>query len=84
MKEVLLPSLGADMSEGTIVKWLKAEGDMVNKGDKIAEIETDKTVVEMDAYYTGTLRKIISPEGTLAPVGTVIALIGEKDEPIPT
>ena len=83
MKEVLLPSLGADMSEGTIVKWLKAEGDMVNKGDKIAEIETDKTVVEMDAYYTGILRKIISPEGTLAPVGTVIALVGEKDEPIP-
>ncbi len=49
-KEITMPSMGADMTEGTIVKWLKQEGDKVSKGDKLAEIETDKTVVEMESY----------------------------------
>ena len=61
--EVTMPSMGADMTEGTIVKWLKAEGDAVARGDKLAEIETDKTVVEMEAYANGLLRKIVVAEG---------------------
>ncbi len=56
ISEVTMPSMGADMTEGTIVKWLKAEGDQVNRGDKLAEVETDKTVVEMEAYGEGLLR----------------------------
>ena len=48
-----MPAMGADMTEGTVVKWLKNEGDEVARGDKIAEIETDKTVVEMEAYNAG-------------------------------
>ena len=81
--EVTMPSMGADMTEGTIVKWLKAEGDDVKRGDKIAEIETDKTVVEMEAYNEGLLRKIVVPEGQLVPVGKLIAYIGAADDAVP-
>ena len=81
--EVTMPSMGADMTEGTIVKWLFKEGDDVNKGDKIAEVETDKTVVEMEAYSSGKLRKILIPEGTMVSVGTVIAYIGDENDEIP-
>jgi pyruvate dehydrogenase E2 component (dihydrolipoamide acetyltransferase) len=75
--------MGADMTEGTIAKWLKAEGDAVGRGDKIAEIETDKTVVEMEAYSEGLLRKIVVPEGSMVDVGTVIAFIGDAEDEIP-
>ena len=75
--------MGADMTEGTIAKWLMAEGDSVNRGDKLAEIETDKTVVEMEAYADGLLRKIVVPEGTLVAVGTIIAFIGDADDELP-
>ncbi len=83
ISEVTMPSMGADMTEGTIAKWLMAEGDSVNRGDKLAEIETDKTVVEMEAYANGLLRKIVVPEGTLVAVGTVIAFIGDADDELP-
>ncbi len=81
--EVTMPSMGADMTEGTIVKWLKAEGDSVARGDKLAEIETDKTVVEMEAYSQGLLRKIVVAEGGKVPVGDLIAFIGEADDEVP-
>ncbi|MBT3555156.1 MAG: 2-oxo acid dehydrogenase subunit E2 [Chloroflexi bacterium] len=83
ISEVTMPSMGADMTEGTIAKWLKAEGDSISRGDKIAEIETDKTVVEMEAYAEGLLRKIVVPEGTLVQVGTIIAFIGDPGDDIP-
>lgn len=83
ISEVTMPSMGADMTEGTIAKWLKAEGDAVSRGDKIAEIETDKTVVEMEAYAEGLLRKIVVPEGTMVEVGTIIAFIGDAADEIP-
>jgi pyruvate dehydrogenase E2 component (dihydrolipoamide acetyltransferase) len=75
--------MGADMTEGTIAKWLKAEGDQVSRGDKLAEIETDKTVVEMEAYAEGVLRQITVEEGSLVQVGTVIAYIGDLEDEIP-
>ena len=75
--------MGADMTEGTIAKWLVAEGEKVGRGDKLAEIETDKTVVEMEAYSEGLLRKIIVDEGSLVQVGTVIAYIGDADDDVP-
>lgn len=83
ISEVTMPSMGADMTEGTIVKWLKAEGDQVSRGDKLAEVETDKTVVEMEAYAEGLLRKIVVVEGNLVQVGTVIAFIGDADDEVP-
>lgn len=83
ISEVTMPSMGADMTEGTIVKWLKAEGDQIGRGDKLAEVETDKTVVEMEAYAEGLLRKIVVSEGSLVQVGAVIAFIGDTDDDIP-
>ncbi len=83
ISEVTMPSMGADMTEGTIVKWLKAEGDQIGRGDKLAEVETDKTVVEMEAYAEGLLRKILVSEGSLVQVGAVIAFIGDADDDIP-
>ena len=81
--EITMPSMGADMTEGTVVKWLKSEGDAVQRGDKIAEIETDKTVVEMEVYTEGTLRKIIVDSGTKVPVGELIAFIGDPSDDLP-
>lgn len=78
-----MPAMGADMTEGTVVKWLKSEGDEVARGDIIAEIETDKTVVEMEAYGSGLLRKIVIDEGVKVPVGDLIAYLGDADDAIP-
>ncbi|MEX0761799.1 MAG: dihydrolipoamide acetyltransferase family protein [Dehalococcoidia bacterium] len=83
ISEVTMPSMGADMTEGTIVKWLKSEGDEVKRGEKLAEIETDKTVVEMEAYSDGLLRKIVVAEGEKVPVGELIAYIGGADDEVP-
>ena len=83
ISEVTMPSMGADMTEGTIVKWLKKEGDEVKRGDKLAEIETDKTVVEMECYNDGILKKIIVNEGQAVPVGDLIAYIGDANDEVP-
>ena len=81
--EITMPAMGADMTEGTVVKWLKSEGDEVARGDKLAEIETDKTVVEMEAYNAGILRRIVLGDGTKAPVGSLLAYIGAADDVLP-
>ena len=83
ISEVTMPSMGADMTEGTIVKWLKNEGDEVKRGDKLAEIETDKTVVEMECYNDGILKKIVVQEGQAVPVGDLIAYIGDAGDEVP-
>lgn len=78
--EVTMPQMGADMTEGTLVKWVKQVGDHVERGDVLAEIETDKATVELEAYESGELLKVVVQEGEVAPVGDVIALIGEASE----
>ena len=80
---VVMPQMGFDMQEGTIVRWLKAEGDQVSRGEPIAEIETDKAIVEMEAYASGTLLKTVVGEGETVPVGQTIAVIGAPGEPLP-
>ena len=65
------------MQEGTVVRWLKSEGSEVRVGEPIAEIETDKAVVEFESYASGVLQKILVPEGNTAPVGQPIAILGE-------
>ncbi len=80
---VVMPQMGYDMKEGTVVRWHKREGDSVSRGEIIAEIETDKAVVEMEAYATGVLRKIAVEEGKVVPVGQLIAVIGDAEEEIP-
>ena len=81
-KVLVMPQMGYDMQQGTVVRWIKKEGDLVVRGEPVAEIETDKAVVEMESIGGGVLRKIIAPEGTVAQVGEVIGIIGEPDEDI--
>ena len=80
--EVKLPRLGQGMESGTIVKWLKAEGDQVEKGEPLYELDTDKVTQEVEAEASGVLLKITVPEGE-ADVGTTIAVIGEQGEEVP-
>ncbi len=77
-----MPQMGYDMLEGTVVRWLMTEGSEVNIGDALAEIETDKAVVEFEATEPGLLRKILVAEGATVPVGQVIAIVGDADEDI--
>ena len=77
-----MPQMGYDMEEGTVVRWLSQEGASVTTGQAIAEIETDKAVVEFESTATGILKKIVVPEGTTVPVGQAIAIVGEPDEDI--
>jgi pyruvate dehydrogenase E2 component (dihydrolipoamide acetyltransferase) len=78
-----MPKMGYDMTEGSVAKWVRHEGDAVKRGEIIAEIETDKAVVEMEAEATGVLRKVLVQEGAKVPVGQAIAYIGTADEPNP-
>jgi pyruvate dehydrogenase E2 component (dihydrolipoamide acetyltransferase) len=75
-----MPQMGYDMQEGTVVRWLKSEGAQVELGEAIAEIETDKAVVEFESYAAGVLHYILVTEGTTVPVGQVIAIVGAEDE----
>ncbi len=77
-----MPQMGYDMHEGTLVRWLKSEDSEVSLGEPIAEIETDKAVVEVEATAAGLLRKILAAEGATVPVGEPIAIIGEAGEDI--
>jgi pyruvate dehydrogenase E2 component (dihydrolipoamide acetyltransferase) len=79
--EVKLPRLGQGMESGTIVKWLKAEGDQVEKGEPLYELDTDKVTQEVEAEASGVLLKITVPEGE-ADVGTTIAVIGDQGEDV--
>jgi pyruvate dehydrogenase E2 component (dihydrolipoamide acetyltransferase) len=79
---VIMPKLTDSMEEGVVVKWRKAEGERVESGDVLAEIETDKAVMDLEAFASGTLRKILIPEGTTVPSGTLIGVLGEPDEDI--
>jgi pyruvate dehydrogenase E2 component (dihydrolipoamide acetyltransferase) len=79
MPELVMPRLSDSMEEGTIVRWLKSDGDVVSKGEPIAEIETDKATVMCDADADGTLR-IVAGEGQTVPLGGVIATIGDVTE----
>jgi pyruvate dehydrogenase E2 component (dihydrolipoamide acetyltransferase) len=80
--EVKLPRLGQGMESGTIVKWLKSEGDQVEKGEPLYELDTDKVTQEVEAEVSGVLLKIAVAEGE-APVGQTIAVIGEQGESVP-
>jgi len=83
MKTVEMPKMGDTMEEGKILHWLKREGDTVKKGDMLAEVETDKVNIEIESFFSGTLRKILVNEGESAPIGASIAYIGTPDEPLP-
>lgn len=77
-----MPKLSPTMEEGQLARWLKKEGDKVSMGEPLAEIDTDKATMEMQALSNGVLRKILVQEGESAPLGQPIAIIGEPDEDI--
>jgi pyruvate dehydrogenase E2 component (dihydrolipoamide acetyltransferase) len=80
--KVFMEALSPTMEEGRLVKWLKNEGDAVKSGDVLAEVETDKAVMELAARGEGVLRKRLVTEGEAVPVGTLVGVIGGKDEDI--
>src|SRR5262245_43803480 len=80
--QVVMPKLSPTMEEGQIARWLKKEGDSVSMGEPLAEIDTDKATMEMQALSNGVLRKILIKEGESAPLGQAIAIVGEADEDI--
>ena len=79
---ISMPKLGFDMSEGVLVRWVKNEGENINKGDVLAEIETDKATVEVELSASGVVRKLLAGQGDVVPVGAPIAIVGTADEKI--
>jgi pyruvate dehydrogenase E2 component (dihydrolipoamide acetyltransferase) len=79
---ITMPQMGFDMTEGTIASWLKNEGDKVSKGEAIAEVETDKTTIQIEAFANGVLAKIVVKAGEKTPVGEVIGIIADPGESV--
>jgi pyruvate dehydrogenase E2 component (dihydrolipoamide acetyltransferase) len=80
--KILMPKLSDTMTEGVILKWLKKEGEKVKQGETLVEIESDKADMELEAYDSGILRKIMILEGGKAEIGAPIAIIAEANEDI--
>ena len=80
--KVVMEALSPTMEEGRLVKWNKNEGDAVKNGDVLAEVETDKAIMELVARGDGVLRKRLANEGDSSPVGTLLAVIATPDENI--
>ena len=80
--KVVMPKLSEQMESGKVIKWLKKEGDPVQSGDILAEVETDKADVEMEAFGAGVLRKILVSAGSTVPVGSLIGVIAEANDDI--
>ena len=83
MAEVInMPKLGFDMAEGTLVRWVKSEGDQIERGEVLAEIETDKATVEVESQASGTILKLLAKEGAVLPIGEPMAVVGESGEEV--
>jgi pyruvate dehydrogenase E2 component (dihydrolipoamide acetyltransferase) len=80
--EITMPQLSDTMTEGTVVKWLKKEGDKIKVGEVVAEVETDKATMEMESFEGGTLAHIAAPEGTKVNVGDTIAFLATSKEKV--
>jgi pyruvate dehydrogenase E2 component (dihydrolipoamide acetyltransferase) len=79
---ITMPQMGFDMTEGTIASWLKKEGEAVTKGEAIAEVETDKTTIQIEAFASGVLARIVVAAGQKTPVGEVIGIIAAPGEKV--
>jgi pyruvate dehydrogenase E2 component (dihydrolipoyllysine-residue acetyltransferase) len=78
MAEFLMPRLGSDMTEGTLVAWHKKPGDAIRRGEIIAEVETDKGVIEVECFNTGVVERLLVEPGAKIPVGKAMATIREE------
>jgi pyruvate dehydrogenase E2 component (dihydrolipoamide acetyltransferase) len=81
MAEFLMPTLGADMTDGTLVQWKKKEGDRITQGEIIAEVDTEKAAIDVESHTTGIIERLITKPGDKVPVGTVMAIIREEGRP---
>ncbi len=79
-EEITMPKLSDTMEEGTVLKWFKKEGDYVQQGEVLFEVETDKAVMEVESFFSGVISSIFVQEGEKVPVGTLIAMIGGEDK----
>lgn len=79
---IVMPKLGFDMREGVLVSWLKDIGDKIDKGEVVAEIESDKATLELESQVSGTLLKTLEEEGAVVPIGASLAIVGETGEDI--
>ena len=79
---ISMPKLGFDMAEGLLVRWVKQVGETINKGDVLAEIETDKATVEVESSASGVVLQLIVDQGTMVPVNAPIAVVGKVGEVI--
>jgi pyruvate dehydrogenase E2 component (dihydrolipoamide acetyltransferase) len=79
---VTMPKLGFDMAEGTLIRWVKKEGEKIEKGELLAEIETDKATVEVESQFSGVVLKHLVAEGTAVPVSKPIAAVGKEGETV--
>jgi len=80
--EITMPRLSDTMERGMIIKWNVKEGDAVSAGDNVADIETDKAIMEMQVFDDGHMARIVVPEGEMVEVGTLIAILAEDDEAV--
>nr|CAD1842061.1 unnamed protein product [Ananas comosus var. bracteatus] len=83
IREIFMPALSSTMTEGKIVSWTRAEGDKLSKGDSVVVVESDKADMDVETFYDGYLAAIIVDEGSVAPVGSAIALLAESEDEIP-
>ena len=81
MADFVMPTLGADMTEGTLVQWKKHEGDRITKGEIIAEVDTEKAAIDVECHTTGLIERLLTKPGDKVPVGTVMAVIREEGRP---
>ncbi len=72
---ITMPKLGFDMQEGTLVRWVRNEGENINKGDVLAEIETDKATVEVESSASGVVRRLLVDQGAVVPIGAAITIV---------
>jgi len=79
---VIMPQAGQDLETGTVTQWLKAEGDVVAKGEPIVQIETEKVTLDVEAPAAGVLLRILVPDGTETAIFSTIAIIGQPGEDI--
>lgn len=79
---ISMPKLGFDMAEGLLVRWVKQVGETINKGDVLAEIETDKATVEVESSATGVVLQLIADQGSMVPVNAPIAIVGNAGEKV--
>jgi pyruvate dehydrogenase E2 component (dihydrolipoamide acetyltransferase) len=82
MSDFVMPKLGADMTAGTLIAWHKRPGDPVRRGDIVAEVETDKGVIDVEIFTSGTIERLLVQPGEKVPVGTVLASVWEEGAPV--